>query len=48
MNTPYQKIIKKLVNCHIIRVDFGSEEETDNFYEGLYSDEAHTKKWEIQ
>ncbi len=43
-NIIYKKIVCFLVKTHIARIDFGSESEVDEFYDGLYSKKSHKRK----
>ena len=40
----YKKIVRFFVETHIARIDFGSENEADEFYDWLYSDKSQKKK----
>jgi len=43
-NLIYKKIVRFLVETHIAKIDFGSESEVDEFYNGLYSKKTHESK----
>ena len=40
----YKKIVRFLIKYHIAIIDFGSENEVDEFYDRLYSDKSKERE----